>query len=1038
MKKLTILLFVLAVITGCSEQKQGKHDWENTEIFSVNKEPAHATFIPFDKESLDPWRDKFNSPFVKTLNGTWKFNFVKKPADRPQNFYKTDYDVSAWNDIKVPANWEMEGFGTPIYTDVPYPFPANPPFIPNAFNPVGSYKRSFTIPAQWDGKEIFIHLGSVKSAFYIWINGQKVGYGQGSKVPAEFNITSYLQKGENSIALEVYRFSDGAYLEDQDYWKVSGLERDVFLIARPKFHLFDFFVKADLDENYSNGLFELTTTFRGQNASKEILEVKLFDGEELIYSENGVAGETNHFSVTINNVKQWNAEQPHLYWLMLSHKDTNGGVIESITRQVGFRSVEISGGQLLVNGQAILIKGVNRHEHDPHSCRVVSMESMEKDIELMKQFNINAVRTSHYPNREEWYDLCDKYGLYLVGEANIESHGMGYEPDKATANQSMWKNAYLDRVERMVQRDKNHASIIIWSMGNESGDGPNWQACYDLMKSIDDTRPIQSEDAGDAPYTDIICPMYARPWHLKRHTNHLQTRPLILCEYAHAMGNSVGNLQDYWDLIYKHHQLQGGFIWDWVDQTFAIKDDNGNDIWGYGGDMGFVGVVNDSNFCANGLIAADRSLNPHIWEVKKVYQNFHIETVPMAANKIKITNRYDFRSSANYQFSYQLLEDGQSIQKGKISVGLIEAGQSVLATVPVLQPQLKAGAEYFLNVEVRTIDAQPKVPAGHLVATEQIKLPWYRSKAVKKAKGNLQIENNGGLMTIRSGSVEMQFDSSKGTLSSYSVNGQEIIQAPIQPMFWRALTDNDLGNNATSRLATWKHAGERMVCRNIDVKEQVTNLSVMAELFDEETNATVVMTYIVLPGGAVKVQYQLKAGKALPELPRVGLHTLLNNQLNNLEWFGRGPHENYADRKTSAFVGNYKGQVWEQFFPYVRPQETGYKTDVRWLSLTNVHGDGLMIQGDAPICTNVLPFQYKELYHKKKDEPLKHGGSLVKGDYYSLFIDLAQTGVGGDNSWGARVHPEYCLPSGNYDYSFTIIPLTKGVNKFEMGRLELK
>ncbi len=1038
MKRLAGILFVLLALIGCTKQKQGKHDWENTEIFSVNKEPAHATFIPFDKASLDPWRDKFTSPFVQSLNGTWKFNFVTKPADRPKDFYLQDYDISQWGDIKVPANWEMEGYGTPIYTDVSYPFPANPPFIPNDFNPVGSYKRTFTVPAEWEGKDIFIHLGSVKSAFYIWINGQKVGYGQGSKLPAEFNITKYLTKGDNSVALEVYRFSDGAYLEDQDYWKVSGLERDVFLMARPKFHLFDFHVKAGLENNYIDGVFELTTTFRGQNTTDEFFEISLYDGEERIFNEEVIAGQKNQFEASIKNVKLWNAEQPNLYWLQMTHKTKEGKVIESTTRQVGFRSVEISGGQLLVNGQPILIKGVNRHEHDPNNCRVVSLESMEKDIELMKQFNINAVRTSHYPNREEWYDLCDKYGLYLVGEANIESHGMGYEPDKATANQPMWKNAYLDRVERMVQRDKNHASIIIWSMGNESGDGPNWQACYDLMKSIDDTRPIQSEDAGDAPYTDIICPMYARPWHLKRHTNHLQTRPLILCEYAHAMGNSVGNLQDYWDLIYKHHQLQGGFIWDWVDQTFAIQDNKGNPIWAYGGDMGFVGVVNDSNFCANGLVAADRSLNPHIWEVKKVYQNFHFEPVAMAANAIRITNRFDFRNSDNYAFSYQLLEDGKNIQQGKIQVPSIAAGQSVVATIPFKQPVLKAGAEYHLNLEAHSIEATAKVPAGHMVATEQWPLPWAKDKVVRKVNGQLQVENSGNQHTVRSGTVALRFDKERGVLQNYSVDGLELLQTELRPMFWRALTDNDLGNNATARLAIWKKAGERMKCRQFEVEEKGDKLLITSELYDEQTKAVIQLSYEVLANGAVKVDYHLTAESTLPELPRVGLYTLVNKELKDLEWLGRGPYESYADRKTSAFVGHYQGQVIEQFFPYVRPQETGYKTDVRWLSLVNEQGTGLMIQGDEPICANVLPFEYKELYHKTKEEPLKHGGSLQEGDYYSLFIDLAQTGVGGDNSWGAKVHPEYCLPAGHYDYSFTIIPLTKGVNKFEMGRLKLK
>lgn len=1038
MKTFNLILICLLVTIHTTAEQQGDTDWENTEIFSVNKEPAHATFIPFADEAETPWRDKFDSPFVKSLNGTWKFNFVKKPADRPMDFFKSDYDVSAWANIKVPANWELEGFGTPIYTDVSYPFPANPPFIPHDFNPVGSYKRSFTLPADWKEKEIFIHLGSVKSAFYIWINGQKMGYGQGSKVPAEFNITAYLNEGQNDVALEVYRFSDGAYLEDQDYWKVSGLERDVFLMARPKFHLSDFFVKAGLENDYTDGVFNLSTTFKGNNANNEEIEVTLLDDDKTLFIDKVKAGTNNSFQTKVKNVRSWSAEYPNLYTLRISHKTAKGELIESITRQVGFRTVAISGGQLLVNGKAILIKGVNRHEHHPITCRVVPIESMEKDIELMKQFNINAVRTSHYPNREEWYDLCDRYGMYLVDEANIESHGMGYDADKATANQPMWKNAYLDRVERMVQRDKNHPSVIIWSMGNESGDGPNWQACYDLMKSIDDTRPVQSEDAGDAPYTDIICPMYARPWHLKRHTNHLQTRPLILCEYAHAMGNSVGNLQDYWDLIYKHHQLQGGFIWDWVDQTFAIKDEKGHDIWGYGGDMGFVGVVNDSNFCANGLVAADRTLNPHIWEVKKVYQNFHFEAVPMAGNTIKITNRYDFKDTRNYQFSFQLLEDGKVLETGNLDVPVFKAGESVVVELPIKQHQPKPGAEYFVNIMVLTKEAMPKVPAQHIVAQEQIRLPWHSEALEKAVNGTLKVKERKGLITINATDAELVFNRQKGTLQSYKLNGKETLQSELRPMFWRALTDNDLGNSAGSRLATWKEAGDRMTCVAFNMTHEDGKVIIDAQLNDPKTQAQVSLKYVVLANGVVKVSNSFNAESTLPELPRVGMHVLLSSDMKEVEWLGRGPHENYADRKTSAFVGHYKGQVWDQFFPYVRPQETGYKTDVRWIAVSDAQGNGLLVKGDELISANILPFEYKELYHKKKDEPSKHGGSLEEGKAYSFFIDYGQTGVGGDNSWGAQVHPEYTLPAKSYQYSFTILPISKDVDRFEMGRVSFK
>ncbi|MCU4177226.1 glycoside hydrolase family 2 TIM barrel-domain containing protein [Carboxylicivirga sp. N1Y90] len=1033
---LKMIVLAMFVFTGIACSEQGKHDWENTEVFSVNKEPAHATFIPFDEVSDKPFRDKFESPFVKSLNGTWKFNFVKKPADRPKDFYKNDYNIEAWNDIEVPGNWELQGFGTPIYTDVPYPFPANPPFIPNDFNPVGSYKRSFSIPSDWDGKEVFIHMGSVKSAFYIWINGEKLGYGQGSKVPAEFNITSYLHEGDNTVALEVYRYSDGAYLEDQDYWKISGLERDVFLIARPKTHLRDFFVKALLDKQYRDGVFSLETKFVGAIDAAENVTVSIKRNGIEYFNETKPVALNSVFKTSIKDVKQWSAEQPNLYMLTITHKDANGKVIESVTRQIGFRTSEIKGGQLLVNGKPILIKGVNRHEHDMNTGRVVSMESMIKDIEVMKQFNINAVRTSHYPNREEWYDLCDKYGLYLVDEANIESHGMGYSPEKATANQAMWKNAYLDRVERMVQRDKNHASIIIWSMGNESGDGPNWPACYELMKSIDDTRPIQSEDAGLNEYTDIYCPMYARPWRLKQHTNHLQTRPLILCEYAHAMGNSVGNLQDYWDLIYKHHQLQGGFIWDWVDQTFAIEDKDGNPIWAYGGDMGHVGVENDSNFCANGLVAADRSLNPHIWEVKKVYQNFHFEALDLSSNQIKIHNRFDFNTSENYQFEYSIQEDGLKIKSGLLKVPTIEANNSAVVSLPKFKINPKKGAQYHLNLNVKTKIATAMIPKGHEVAAEQFGLPYALPAIKRKARGRLEVSTVNNSLNVATKDHKVTFNKEKGTLTQYSLNGLDIMKGDLRPHFWRAQIDNDLGNGASSRVGVWKDVADRLRCVAFDVEDLKDRVVVSTKLEDKQTEVLVEVVYSVLANGVINVDYQLIPGnKSMPELPRIGMHMLVNSDLKDLQWLGRGPHENYNDRHTSAFVGLYSGSVWEQYFPYVRPQETGYKTDVSWFSIINKEGNGFMVRGDEKLSANVLPFDYSVLYHKKKGEAQKHGGSVKEGDVYSVFIDLAQQGVGGDNSWGAKVHPEYCLPYKAYSYSYSIRPILKNVDVNHLGRI---
>lgn len=1012
-------------------QKQGTEDWENTQIIDINKEPPHASFIPFDNESFDLWRHKFDSPFVKSLNGTWKFSFVKKPADRPKDFYKNDFDVSDWSDISVPGNWELQGFGVPIYTDVSYPFPANPPFIPHDFNPVGSYKRNFTIPKEWAGKKVYIHFGSVKSAFYLWINGEKVGYSQGSKVPAEFNITSYLVPGNNQIALEVYRWSDGAYLEGQDYWKISGIERDVYLLARPSFHLFDFQIVSTLNKNYKDGVFSLKTLFRGANPGNHHLEVKLYDNRQLLKKINKPINDVDSISFVVEDVKQWSAEIPNLYRLVINHIGNDGRIIESITKQVGFRTVEVQGGKLLVNGKPVLIKGVNRHEHDMHFGRVVSYQSMLQDITLMKLLNINAVRTSHYPNREEWYDLCDRFGLYVVDEANIESHGMGYAPEKATANQPMWRKAYLDRVQRMVQRDKNHPSVIIWSMGNESGDGPNWEACYNLIKKIDPWRPVQSEDAGNKPYTDIICPMYARPWHLKRHVNHLQDRPLIMCEYAHAMGNSVGNLQDYWDLINKYDQLQGGFIWDWVDQTFAILDDNGNKIWAYGGDMGFAGIVNDSNFCANGLVAADRSLHPHAYEVKKVYQYFHFKPVPFSNTKIEIKNKYDFRTSSNYKFHWEVVRDGHPLRNGILSVPEIQPGSSVLADIPLSEINVLDGAEYLLNIKAVTIDRDGLVPANHVVAEEQFELPKTNNAgvAVDFSKFSpLKIKEKNDVLIVEGNGIKMVFDKKRGVLSKYFLEDQQLLKTPLCPMFWRAVTDNDLGNNTPVRLKIWKDAGNRMKPHRFEMKEKSDKkVTFYVELLDEVSQALFSTYYTVFSDGALLVENHFNAPRNLPDIPRLGMMMQVNNNLKGIQWYGRGPHENYADRKTSAFIGLYQGSVWEQFHSYVRPQETGYKTDIRWMSLTSGDDKGLMIKGMPTFSGSALPFDYKVLYHQSGIN--KHGGSINEGDVYSVFIDYGQKGVGGDNSWGARVHPEYCIPADKYNYSFVIIPL---LNKMDV------
>ncbi len=606
------------------------NDWENPAVLERNRESAHSTYIPFDNVDSALENDRNFSPYFISLNGTWKFNWVRKPVDRPLNFYKENYNVSRWDEIAVPGNWELLGYGIPIYTDSAYPFPPDPPNIPSDYNPVGSYRRDFDIPENWDGRKVFLHFGGVKSAMYVWINGVKIGFSQGSKTPAEFDITAYIRSGNNTLAVEVYRWSDGAYLEDQDYWKISGIERDVFLFSTPLTYIRDFFILGGLDDNYVDGdleiRIEVTDSGNELSTGNYSIGFQLFDPDgNIVFSETPSEplnfGPDNSaetvFKRNFNNPSKWTAETPNLYTVVLLLKDKNDNVIETVSCRTGFRIVEIKNGLLQVNGVPVTLKGVNRHEHEPLTGRVVSEEYMLKDIRLMKEFNINAVRTSHYPNVPRWYELCDEYGIYVVDEANIESHGMLDINEKGLGDDPAWKKAHLDRIERMVERDKNHPSVITWSLGNEAGDGKNFVAAYEWIKNRDPSRPVQYEQADLRQHTDIFAPMYARIHILKDYASQKRERPLILCEYAHAMGNSVGNLQDYWDVIYSSPQLQGGFIWDWVDQGILRKTENGEEYFAYGGDLEPPGINNSDNFCINGLVFPDRELHPGIWEVKK-------------------------------------------------------------------------------------------------------------------------------------------------------------------------------------------------------------------------------------------------------------------------------------------------------------------------------------------------------------------------------------------------------------------------------------
>ncbi len=1008
--------------------------WQDPAVNAVDREPMHAHFVPFTSEEAAISQTALDAPdcFVISpaaerrvdLGGRWKFLYSRNPAACPEGFWTEDYDTGSWTDITVPGSWELQGFDSPIYTDVGYPFlPVNPPFVPEDYNPVGAYVHRFTVPTEWSGMDVFLNFEGVESAFYLWVNGQAAGYSEDSRLPAHFNITHLLQPGENRLALKVFRFSDGSYLEDQDYWKYSGIERNVYLYARPRSRVEDFRLTAGLTNDFTDGAFDLNITLNEPRKGQTV-DIKVLDGARVLLSEKRQAAPT----VTLNHifpaVRAWSAETPNLYSLVVTTRDADGSELESFVHRFGFRTVEIRNGMLLVNNVPILIKGVNRHEHDPRTGRTITVESMVKDIRLMKLFNINAVRTSHYPNNPEWYALCDRYGLYVVDEANIESHGMERTRERTLANNPDWEHPFRERMERMVARDRNFTSIITWSLGNESGYGKHFETLYRLTKESDLTRPVQYEGARQEGISDIYCPMYARIWALRQFVNQRQPRPMILCEYAHAMGNSVGNLQDYWDLIYEYDQLQGGFIWDWVDQTFDIEDRRGNRIAAYGGDMGFVGIPNDSTFCSNGLVSADRLPHPHIWEVKKVYQYIHFEPVAFGANTVEVTNRHDFIDLSDYYLRWTLECDGVAVANGEMDFPTIAPHSSGRVAIPMGAVPAN-GKEHFLKVEALTRTAAPLVPADHVCAMEQWALPVVGEViATPKTAAKVSLRRQKGQVTLSGEDFRVVFSERSGAMTSLVYGDREMLLAGPEPNFWRALTDNDIANGTPERCATWQHAGERKVLTSLDVTPKGNEMEISAHYVMPEQQSRLRLDYLVGGDGQIRVTMSFTPGELpLPEIPRVGMRMILPEEFEQMTWLGRGPHENYADRKTSAAIGLYEATVWEQFHPYVRPQETANKCDVRWLTLANTKGEGIRITGETPLGASAWNFPMEDISYVPFNVERRHGGSIERKPLVWLNIDHAQMGVGGDNTWGAQVHPEYTITPEPIHYSFTIQPL---------------
>lgn len=1032
-------LIALALLAAGSASCFAGNDWENPRVFAEGREAPRATAFPYPSVEAALGRDYSASPYYKSLDGMWAFRFSETPDKRPLDFYRPGADLKGWDSIPVPSNWEMEGYGVPIYTNVVYPYPANPPHIPHYDNPVGSYKRSFELPASWDGRRTILHFDGSTAGMYVWINGKKAGYVQSTKNPAEFDITEFVTPGKNEIACEAYRWTDGSYLEDQDFWRLSGIDRPVYLYSVDSQRIADFFAVAGLTKDYRSGDLKLDVELRNYETAKVPVKIDaaVYDKDKKKVWQSGKSltlgpGLDNvNFNATLKNIKPWSGESPYLYTLVLTLLDNKGNVIESTSSRIGFRSVEIKDAQLCVNGKPIEVHGVNLHEHHQTKGHVVDRETMMQDIRVMKQHNINAVRTSHYPQSPLWYDLCDEYGIYLVDEANVEAHGMGaapynyMDPERHPAVKPDWKDAIIDRERLLVERDKNHPSVIIWSLGNECGNGENFYAAYDWIKKRDSSRPVQFEQAGEGYNTDIVCPMYPGIWYMKDYASRKDVeRPFIMCEYAHAMGNSSGNFQEYFDIIRGSKQMQGGFIWDWVDQGLLTKDENGNEYWAYGGDFGATNYHSDDNFCINGLVQPDRTPHPGLAEVKKVYQDIRFSPVNPAEGEIKVENHFHTLNLKDYEFRWELLNSGIVESSGTLD---IEAAPGTGKNVRIPVGDLKPDGEYYLSVYAYTRNGDDIIPAGHEIAREQFALSekngFNKGIAATAGKPAVVKDRNEWKITCSNTGVAMSIDSVSGLLRYYSVNGRNVILSGPEPSFWRAPTDNDRGANMHRRLNVWRCAGDNRQVKSVTAedKDGLFEVTVNYRLPDVASDFTI--KYSVNNDGAILVNADWKADGDAPELMRFGMRLTLPGAYDNFSWYGRGPQENYIDRNTASFMGVWKSNVAEQFYPYIQPQETGNKTDVRWAMLTDNSGTGIRVVGMQPLNVSALDVLPEDLDPGISKKQMHNSDVMHHRDRVFLNIDLFQRGVGGDNSWGAQPLEQYRCYDNAMSYSFVINPV---------------
>ncbi len=1021
-------------------------EWHDLQVNTLNRMPMHTNFFPFKNYEEAKMGDPKRSENYLSLHGDWKFNWVENADQRPTRFYETDFNDTAWGNMPVPGNWELHGYGDPVYLNVGFAwrghFKNNPPQVPVKDNHVGSYRRTITLPAAWKGKQVIAHFGSVTSNIYLWVNGRFVGYSEDSKVAPEFDLTPYLKEGDNLIAFQCFRWCDGSYCEDQDFWRLSGLARDTYLYARDKkTYQEDLRITPDLTDNYTNGT--LTIDAKTQNGTALIHQ--LLDAEgNLVTSTHATGGKTQ---LKVPNVHKWTAETPYLYTLRTivvdsrvkkgqQPKKADEDAYVAVTNQkVGFRKVEIRNAQLLVNGQPVLIKGADRHEIDPDGGYVVSRERMVQDIRIMKQLNINAVRTSHYPNDPMWYDLCDEYGIYVVAEANQESHGFQYGDD-APSKKPMFALQILQRNQNNVQTYFNHPSIITWSLGNETADGPNFAAAYKWIKQYDPSRPVQWERGGvDGPSTDIACPMYrTHQWCEDYARDDSKTRPLIQCEYNHTMGNSSGGFKEYWDLVRKYPKFQGGFIWDFVDQGLRAKDKNGVEIYKYGGDYNDYDP-SDNNFNCNGIVSPDRVPNPHAYEIAYWHQNIWAEPVDLKAGKISVYNENFFRNLDNYKLVWTVLKNGKAVQTGEVEQLDVQPQQRCEIALPIKTDSLCPHAELLLNVDFVLKTAEPLLDAGTRVAYNQFEMQQgacFRkvpnTPAVDKDT-RLSLRNKSGesQVVVSNNHFTVAFNRVSGLLATYNVDGKSMLGqgGTLKPNFWRAVTDNDMGAGVQKSNRIWREPKLQLVAFNAALDKKDNKADVHVEYDMPEVGAQLTLTYSVMADGSMRVTQQMtpKTADERPFLLRYGMVMQLPYDMQVSEFYGRGPIENYADRKLSQNVGIYKQTADEQFYPYIRPQETGTKCDIRWWKQTNDKGFGFRIVSPELFSASALHYSIADL-DEGLEKAQRHSPQVPKSKYTELCIDLGQTGVGGVNSWSkeAIALPPYRLPYKQYTFTFTLVP----------------